>query len=494
MKQDFNKGFVVFSVLNCGISFAQWGYFFTLFNTLQSHFQNYVFPGASVNEISMIGSSPNFGGAIGVILAESLVTKLGRWKTMVLTDLIVLLGVALTMVASLPILIAGRTVIGFAIGLASVAVPLYITEMSPVEYRGSTGVFPAIGSCITRILSYMAGFLLPNYIAPGETDNTWRFLMAIPAVLNVVRLFNLFFILRFDTPFQLIAEKKHHEAKIVLSKIYKDNVEARYDELVEEVDYVSSESKIEFSDLLGPKFRKAFLLGVVVSVIEQACGVNVVYMFSNTIFETGLEPNDPLPKVLTTMVGFLALVFTVMAFFWLQRRGRKPLMVAGLIAMGIVDIAFSAIGYIDSIANPLAKIMILVWIAFFTWSFGSVMFLYLSECLPDKGFSATILLNWVLAFIVVQVTMNLAMWIGFEGSFLVFGALSFFGAAVIAKFLVESKGKTKLQILKEYCKDDAKDLFAALTEPDELLAKEVPVIALEPDGPHIIMHEPHVPQ
>jgi len=472
MKQNFHKGFVVFAVLNCGISFAQWGYFFTLFNTLQSHFQNYVFPDASVNEISMIGSSPNFGGAIGCILAETLVNRYGRWKTMVLTDIIVLFGVVLTMVANLPVLILGRTIVGFAIGLSSVAVPLYITEMTPIEFRGETGVFPAIGSCITRILSYMAGFLLPNHMEKGQTDNTWRFLLAVPAIFNVIRLFNLFFFLKFDTPFQLVFKREEGEAKKVLSKIFKDNVEARYNDLVEERNYMLSKHKVQFMDLFGEKFRKAFILGIVVSVIEQVCGVNVVYMFSNTIFEIGTKKGDDLPKVLTTLVGVLALIFTVMAYLWLKTRGRKPLMVIGLIAMGIVDFAFSAIGYIDSLANPWAKYMILVWIAFFTWSFGSVMFLYLSECLPDIGFSFTILLNWILAFVVVQITMNVAMWIGFEGSFVVFGILSFFGAAVIAKYLVESMGKSKLQILKEYCaptaEEDKKGLLASLAQGETI--------------------------
>ena len=464
MKPNFNKKFVVFAILNCAISFGQWGYFFTLFNTLQSYFQNYVFPDASMNEISLIGSIPNFGGAIGAVLAESVVCKLGRWKTMVLTDIICIFGVSLTMIANLKILILGRAIVGFAIGFASIVVPLYIVEMSPVEYRGSTGIFPAIMSCCTRIMSYSAGFLLPKNPQPGD-NFTWRFLLAAPAIFNVIRLFILFVFLRFDTPFQLVVMDQPEKAKMVLSKIYNHNLEDRFDELVEEKNYVQAESKIKFSDLFGEKFRKAFLLGIVVSAIEQACGINAVYMFSNAIFETGLPPDSDLPKLLTTVIGFLALVFTVLAYFWLQTRGRKPLMVIGLIAMGFVDLAFSAIGYIDSLGNIFAKLLILVWIAFFTWSFGSVMFLYLSESLPDKGFSVTILVNWILAFIVVQITMNLAVWIGFEGSFVIFGLLSFFGAWLIETHLIESKGKTKLQILQEYAEPEGKgDLLPIVDE------------------------------
>jgi len=467
MKHHFKKNFVVFAILNCAISFGQWGYFFTLFNTLQSYFQNHVFPDASMNEISLIGSIPNFGGALGAILAESFVGKFGRWKTMVLTDVICLFGVALTMVANLKILILGRAIVGFAIGFASIVVPLYIVEMTPVEYRGSTGIFPAIMSCCTRIISYSVGFLLPKNPQPGEDNFTWRFLLAAPAVFNVLRLVILFAFLRFDTPFQLVVMEKPEKARQVLSKIYHDQLEERFQELVEEKNYVQAESKITLSDLFGEKFRKAFLLGIVVSAIEQACGINAVYMFSNTIFETGLPPDSDLPKLLTTIIGFLALVFTVLAYFWLQTRGRKPLMVIGLIAMGIVDLAFSAIGYIDSLGNILAKLLILVWIAFFTWSFGSVMFLYLSESLPDKGFSVTILVNWVLAFIVVQITMNLAVWIGFEGSFVIFGLLSFFGAWLIDTHLIESKGKTKLQILQEYSEADVKGDLLPLSDEKE---------------------------
>ena len=152
------------------------------------------------------------GACVGSWYAGTLATQYGRLKTLMLSDLLGILGSCLCLVQSLPILIIGRTIVGAMIGIHCVVANLYIVEISPTVIKGRIGAMSMIFMSFGSLLAFATQFLVPTN-EEGKDSQIWRVLFGIGMLLSIARLIIFNFVFSFETPFYLVLKGRITEAR-----------------------------------------------------------------------------------------------------------------------------------------------------------------------------------------------------------------------------------------------------------------------------------------
>jgi len=358
----------------------------------------------------------------------------------------------MTMFHSLLPMILGRALTGFTAGVASVIVPIYIAEISHEPLRGPLGVIPIIALGIGILTGYLLGFTVPIFMENQTASLGCRLLLAVPAVLNILRVMNLILFFNFETPSYLVQAEQPEEAKESIKLLYNKHFTARLDSIYNEKKFMNEEEEtVGIIDLIKPKYRSVFLMALVLSVGQQFIGGDTMLVFSNMIFSKGdLDPNSKVSRILTTFLGVFSIVFSLLVMYLLRHFGRRVLIIYGLIIHIILDLCLAIVVFVDSVANFSVKIIVMIWIGVYSLSIGSLLYLYLAETLPETGISVAILANWIAAFLVTQTFIPLTEWIDYGGLFTAYMVIAIIVASLAYFYLIESKGRTKVEILKLY--------------------------------------------
>jgi len=184
--------------------------------------------------------------------------------------------------------------------------------------------------------------------------------------------------------------------------------------------------------------------------VHQLCGLGAIFAYSNVIFEAGVSEDSQLPVILSTILGGINLLMSCAALCIVEKYGRKKSLIVGLLGLSIVLGLYSLIGYLSDPSNIGGKLILLGFPIFFGFSIGGMMFLYLSEVLPDIGMSLTMIIDWILVFLVVQFYLDVSEAITPMGVFLIFSGTCLLGFFFYWCTMVESKGKSKAEILSLY--------------------------------------------
>jgi len=453
-RKMYRKRKIYIMAINSALGYGYWAYNFSIFNSLQEYLADYIFPNASTTTVSLIQSFINIGSIIGALIAGSLVSRLGRRKSMLLADVFGIIAVGLMLIKSLPVLLIGRLLSGIVSGLNIVAIFMYQVEVSPLPMCGATGTLSVIISETFSFVSLAMGFAVPSQITGRFDEEIWRVLVAVSAILNVLRLIGLGFIWRFETPFFLIEKGKKEQAKKVLGKIFDNGIEDEYKRIATDVEMSTNEGSIGFWDLFGPKYRKILFIGFLLAVIQHFGGMSIIFIFSNDIFGRSTD-NDVL---FSTILGVINLLSVFLALFLVEKFGRRALLLTGLFAITIIWLAFGLIATISGEDNPSLKYLLLVWPIFFQISLGSLTFLYISETLPSIGSSFCVAANWTSASLISIFYLQVVGAVGLGPFFLFCALLCFLCWLAFCKYLVETKGKTRTEIIELFAGSGGKVL------------------------------------
>jgi len=432
--------------INSALGYGYWAYNFSIFNSLQDYLGDYIFPNASTTTISLIQSFINIGSIIGALIAGTLVSRLGRRRTMVIADILGIIAVGLMLVRNLPVLLVGRILSGIVSGLNIVAIFMYQVEVSPLEMCGATGTLSVIISETFSFISLAVGFAVPDDPHSEFQYQIWRLLVSVSAILNIMRLIGLGFIWRFETPFFLIEKGKKEQAKKVLGQIFDDGIEDEYKRIATDVEMATNEGSIGFWDLFGPKYRRILFVGFLLAIIQHFGGMSIIFIFSNDIFSRSTD-NDVL---FSTILGIINLLSVICALFLVEKFGRRTLLLSGLTAISIIWLVFGLIATIRGEDDPSLKYILLVWPVFFQISLGSLTFLYISETLPSVGSSFCVAANWTSASLISIFYLQVVDAVGLGPFFLFCALLCFLCALIFLRFLVETKGRTRAEIIQLY--------------------------------------------
>ena len=410
--------------------------------------------------MSFIASFLNLGAIFGAILAGPFVAKYGRRSTMIYADILGIIGLILTVIATLPTILIGRLVSGFVGGVNTVVVPMYLVEMSPLALCGATGSLSIIVLEISAFVSLAVSFAVPDAPTGGISNQVWRILFLVPVVLNVIRMLLLLFVFRCDTPYYYISKNHPEKAQNSLMKTFKGNVDKEYERVQGDVKASTFEGSVRFRDLFTKTYRRSLLISFLLALLQQFCGMAAIFVFSNLIFSASTSDT----ALYSTILGVVNLAAVIMSFLFIERYGRKPLIIFGSTLMGLILLAFSVIVLVNGPSHPSLKFLLIIWPIFFQISVGSLTFLYISETLPSVGVAVCVAGNWTAGFIVIQFYLHVVDAYGVAAPFLFFAIFCLFCAVVFAKEMVETKGRTKREIIAKYMRVEVNEAIQNVEE------------------------------
>jgi len=311
-------------------------------------------------------SSALIGCVFGAIISGFIADSTGRKKSLIIAAILFTISAFGTgYTDSFDFFIIYRLIGGLGIGLASTISPIYISEMAPAKYRGRfvsiNQLSIVIGILLAQIVNWLiaepiAGNTSPEQILHSWNGQTgWRFMFwaeLIPAIL--------FFVLMFlvpETPRYLIKISKKDEAFDILKRIG-GKLFAQKEQLnIEESFANENKEKISFSELTNKKVMKILVLGVVLAVFQQWCGINIIFNYAQEIFvAAGYNVGDMLFNIVIT--GSVNLIFTLVAMRTVDSWGRRKLMLFGAIGLAVVYAILGAAYYTGFKGLPILILVI----------------------------------------------------------------------------------------------------------------------------------------
>jgi MFS transporter, SP family, sugar:H+ symporter len=347
------------------------------------------------------------GAMVGAGLAGPLSDRMGRRRLIIIAAVTFTVGALAAAVApSAWTLVAARFVIGLAVGSAALVVPLYLSEIAPTEIRG------AIASLnqLMIVVGILAAFIV-NAILASSAD--WRLMLGLAAVPSLILLLGMVFMP--ETPRFLVRTGEEEEARDVLDEVHSD--EERRDETperkIEEIREVEDqEAGSGFELLKAPWVRPALVVAIGLAVFQQLIGINtIIYYAPTTLTSVGYGPESAIYANL--VIGVLNVAMTVVAIRIIDRVGRKPMLLAGLVGMvtslTVLGVASAVLSEPKAAGDP-AAVITLVCLAGFIVSFaatwGPVVWVMLPEVLPlsvrGTAMGLAVCLHWGANFLVSQ--------------------------------------------------------------------------------------------
>jgi SP family xylose:H+ symportor-like MFS transporter len=334
-----------------------------------------------------------------------------------------------------------RIVGGIGVGLASAICPMYIAEIAPAEIRGKLVSWNQFAIIFGMLIVYFVNF----FIIKGKTvewiDATgWRWMFASNAV--PAGLFGLLLFLVPETPRYLALAGHENKALHILSKINGSN---KANEILAEIKETAHE-KIEKVLAYG---WKVLTIGILLSVFQQVVGINVVLYYAPTIFK-GLGFGNDAAMWQTVIMGFVNIIFTLVAIFTVDKFGRKPLLIIGSIGMAIGMFAIGLLAYLNIIGVS-TLIFIVIYTASFMMSWGPICWVLISEIFPNtirgKAVAIAVAAQWITNFI-VSATFPSLLAFNVPFTYCLYGVMSVLSALFVWKMVPETKGKTLEQMNK----------------------------------------------
>ncbi|GAC1626930.1 MAG: sugar porter family MFS transporter [Candidatus Acidiferrum sp.] len=319
-------------------------------------------------------SSALWGTVIGSMLAGIPGDRWGRrdsLRAMAVLYLISALGCAFAL--NWTMLIIFRFVGGIGIGGSSVLGPMYIAEIAPAKWRGRlVGLFQfnvVFGILLAYFSNYVVGLM-------GFGLNEWRWKLGITALPSIFFFLMLFGIPR--SPRWLVKKRRIDEARRVLQLTGEENYEQELQEIMESIDLEHVNSDILFTS----KYRLPIFLAVSIGMFNQLSGINAILYYLNDIFaQAGFSKVSG--DLQAVVVGGTNLFFTMLAMSVIDRIGRKKLLLVGSVGTAICLAGVAVILYTQQHKDLLLWLLI-GYIAFFAFSQGAVIWVYISEVFPNR--------------------------------------------------------------------------------------------------------------
>lgn len=411
-------------------------------------------------------SSALIGCIIGSALSGVLASNWGRKRTLIFAGVMFFVSAWGSMCPETMVLPEGkpnltllivfniyRVIGGVGVGLASAVCPMYIGEIAPSNIRGMLVSWNQFAIIFGQLVVYFVNFfILGDHIAPaiqsigngmneilngGEAawaiETGWRYMFGSEMV--PAGLFAVLICFVPETPRYLAMVGQDDKALHVLTRINGDL----------EAENILSEIKNTVTEKTEKLMTYGFLcifVGVMLSVFQQAVGINAVLYYAPRIYEAMGFDN---PMVLTVFNGIVNLGFTCVAIFTVEKLGRKPLLIVGSLGMALGAIGV-AITFDDPSMQLFCMVSIMVYSASFMFSWGPICWVLIAEVFPNtiRGAAVAIAVafQWIFNWIVSTSFVPLANSMGYWFTYGLYGVICIIAAIFVWKLVPETKGKT----------------------------------------------------
>src|SRR5579862_4437379 len=388
----------------------------------------------------------------GALLSGVLARILGRKKSLLLAGFIFTAVSAYSaLLPDLAVLSACRFALGFAVGIASFVVPLYLSETAPAAIRGSMGtLFQLMITLGIFLISLTNVYIARTFVDPG----TALTLMFLTITLFAALMFVGGFILP-ESPRWLMLKGRKEQAIAVLARTV--NTQAEVAQEINEIDQaLHAPQGAGFGIVFRGYFFKVLLVGVLLQMFQQLVGINVMIYYAPTIF--GFASMKGIVAMMT--VPTVNLLFTFPAISLVERWGRKKLLYVGavmmLVSMVAAGLAFQAIGVhpdpaaIGQGPKTVLLLAVIIYIFGFAVSWGPVVWLVCSEIFPlegrEVGMTITTMVNWTFAGLLMANALTFMETFGNASIFYLFSGFCVLAIVFVALFVPETKGITLEQM------------------------------------------------
>ena len=354
----------------------------------------------------LIVSGALIGTVIGVFTAGRPSDRWGRKPTLWLMAVLFLvsaIGCAFTPYDSSwgPHLLGWfRFIGGLAIGGVSVVVPLYIVEVSPGKYRGRLVAMNQLNIVFGILVSYISNYLVARFLPDVDPRIVWRVMLGVECM--PIALFMALLATIPESPRWLVRADRPEDARGVLERIGYPEIQRTLGEIAESLREAAGGVDVA---LFQRRYFKPILLAFLIAFFNQVSGINAINYYAPRIFQMIFGEGSELAALAGTIgVGVVNLTFTVLAFFVIDRFGRRAMIIGGAAMMILMH---ALVAWQLSLSAPNAAIAvtgILGFIAFFAISSGAVIWVYISEVFPNavraKGQALGCFTHWFMCTLI----------------------------------------------------------------------------------------------
>lgn len=457
--KKFNKSYILGISLVSAMGGLLFGYDWVVIGGAKPFYERFFDIASSANLQAWAMSSALIGCVFGAVISGVVSDKFGRkWPLLLSAFLFTVASIGTGAASTYYIFIVFRLIGGVGIGLASALSPMYIAEVAPSAMRGRFVSLNQMTIVIGIVAAQVINMLIAEKVPDAATDafiqaswngqTGWRWMFYACAVPSVA-----FFLLTFflpESPRWLLKAGKGDKAFPTLKKIGGEeyarsemtNIQATLNDVSE---------KVDFKELVKPKYRNVLIIGIVLAVFQQWCGINTVFNYAEEIFTAaGYGVSDTLFNIVIT--GGVNLVCTLLAIFIVDNWGRKKLMLFGSIGLSI-NFILLGFAYFLELKGIAVLVLVVTAIGIYAMSLAPIVWVILSEIFPNRIRGAAMALAtfalWIACFVLTYTFPLLNKSLGAAGTFWVYAAVCILGFAFILLKLPETKGKSLEDIENE---------------------------------------------
>jgi len=394
----------------------------------------------------LVVSAVTAGALVAAMLAGVLADQGGRRVTNIAAGVVFAIASLLCAVAnSVPTLVAGRFLVGCGIGLTSVGGPMYIAEASPARVRGSFVSLFQLAVTVGILMAYIAAALLAEAAA-------WRWMLGLAAVPGLLLAIGMAFMP--ESPRWLVKRGRRADARAVLAQIDPHgNPDVALTELERDL---ATEGQGTWGELFERTLRPALVVGIGLAVFQQVTGINAVIYYAPQIFQAAGFTSDLTSLAATTGIGVINVLATFIAIGLVDRAGRRPLLIAGVLGM-VVTLAVLGLAFHSETAGApsgnlslITVVCLAAYIVFFAFSLGPIVWLMISEIYPLRNRAQAVAVstaaNWGANFVVSLTFPILTTRLGSAATFFTYAAFGVLTLLFVIARVPETKGKTLEEI------------------------------------------------
>lgn len=391
----------------------------------------------------LIVSSVLLGAMIGSLSSGWLTDLYGRRRVILIISGMFILGTLIAAYAtSVQTILFGRLCIGFAIGIGSYTAPLYIAEVSPQDLRGGLVSLNQLAITIGILSSYIINYLFTN------SAGSWRVMFAIGVIPAVLLGIGMLFLP--ESPRWLVKRNRQEEAKKTLQYLrQQSNVTHELEEIKHSL--VVREAKI--GEIFSPWIRPVLFLGIMLGFLQQVTGINTIIYYAPSIFQlAGLH--DTSTSILATVgIGIVNVMATIFAVYYLDKLGRRALLLTGLAGMCLSLLSLSLVFQLNTDYMHYAAVLsTFVYVICFAFSLGAMLWLLVSEIFPlevrGMAMSVAVFSCWFWNFVVSATFLSLLNALGPTDTFLLYACMCVLGFLFCYFKVPETKDVSLEQIEK----------------------------------------------
>ncbi len=396
----------------------------------------------------LMTASVPLGAVLGAAVSGRLTSAYGRRRILMPVALLFIVGSIIAAAAvSIWMLVGARLLLGIAVGVSSMAAPLYIAETAPKELRGTFVSAFQLAITVGILVSYLVNLALAG-------DDDWRLMFGlgiIPAVLLLAGLLRLP-----ESPRWLAIQGRWDEAGQAVARLGGGGVEAQISAIRAAIAEESTGESL--ATLFRPPMRATVIVAMGLFFLQQLSGINAVIYYAPQIFAATGFASETTQLMATVGIGAINVAMTVVAMWLVESLGRRRLLMLGFVGttIGLAGIVFVVVlGWHDHYS----LIALGIFIAAFAVSLGPLPYVLMSEIFPlsmrGAGMSLASVSNWGFNFLVVFSFPILLQGIGLGGTFMIFAGMCVIGLVFAWRLVPETRG-ISLEHIEQHLRSGAR--------------------------------------